>query len=334
MLLGLLGNEVHSPLRDIFAQVGAGEPFVFVNPPGALDVQFSQDEACRRSSQRGLRLTYGFTGAGNGGWGVSWNNAPGGVFDAARFNTLSFWVRGSAPNGFQIGLKDSSEHEVKVEARDLVTASQDEWRKVSFALGRFADVGGPVDPARVRNMNIGFNPSHGAGSVCIADIAFEAPLAEIFPQVDGGQTFEYVNPPGSFSAQFGEDETCRHSGPYGLPISYSFTGDGFGGWGVQWSNAPGGSFDASQFNTLSFWVKGTAPNGFHIGLKDTGEHEVKVAAKTYVQVSLDEWHEVRVPLSAFTDGGVNPAALRNLNFGFNRDHGAGNMCVDDIAFQS
>ena len=333
VLLGLLGNEVHSPVRDIFAQVGAGAPFVFVNPPGALDVQITQDADCRHSGQRGLRLTYGFTGAGNGGWGMAWNDAPGGVFDAMRFNTLSFWVRGTAPNGFQIGLKDSSEHEIKLEARDLVTVSQAEWRKVSVALGRFADQSGPVQLAQVRNMNIGFNPSHGAGSVCIADIAFEAPLADIFPQVGAGQAFEYVNPPGMFIAQFVEDEPCRRSGQYGLRIGYGFSGDGFGGWGVQWSGASGGSFDAAQFRQLSLWVKGTAPGGFHIGLKDTNEREVKVEAKSYVMVGPDAWQEVWVPLSAFADGGVSLAALRNLNLGFNRDHGAGELCVDDIAFE-
>src|SRR5207249_3288184 len=81
VLLGLLGNEVYvPPLRDVFAQVDGGQAFVFVNPPGSLDVQFAQDDACRRSGQYGLRLSYGFTGSGNGGWGVQWNNAPSGRF--------------------------------------------------------------------------------------------------------------------------------------------------------------------------------------------------------------------------------------------------------------
>ena len=114
---------------------------------------------------------------------------------------------------------------------------------------------------------------------------------------------------------------------------FAFIENGNGGWGVEWSQARSRSIDIRPYGSLSFWVKGTAPNGFQIGLKDTGEHEVKVEAKIYVQVSPNAWHEVRVPLSAFANGGVDLAALRNLNFGFNRDHGAGTICIDDIAFE-
>jgi hypothetical protein len=340
VLLGLLGNEtrgfgeIRSPLHDVFAQVGDGEPFDFVNQPGTLDIQLTGADACRRSGQYGLRLTYGFTEDGNGGWGVAWNNAPGGSFDASPFDVLSFWVRGTAPNGFQIGLRDTNEREVKIESRDVVTVSPDEWRKANIPLSKFADANGVVDPARVSNMNIGFNASHGSGSICIADIAFEASLADIFPQVGGSQTFEFFNPPSSFSAQFVEDQACRHTGQYGLRIDYSFTGDGFGGWGVQWSNAPGGSLDASRFNTLTFWVKGTAPQGFDIGLKDTNEREVKVGVEP-AQIADNDWQKVMMSLSRFADGGgpVNTAAVRNLNVGFNASHGTGFICIDEIALE-
>lgn len=334
VLFGLLGSEVRAPLRDVFAQVGGGEPFVFINPPGSLDAQLTGDEACRRSGRHGLRLTYGFTGPGNGGWGVAWDGAPGGGFDAGAFDTLVFWVRGAAPNGFQVGLKDVTEREVKLEVREHATVSGDEWRKVALPLGMFADAAGAIDLGRVRNFNFGFNAGHGSGSVCIADIAFEAPLAEVFPQVGGGRAFQYFSPPGSFSAQLGDDPGCRRAGQHSLRIAYGFSGDGFGGWGVQWSDAPGGSFDASRFGALTFWVKGTAPNGFHIGLKDTSEREVKLQSAELAQVREPDWQQVVVPLSRFADGGgVNVAAVRNINLGFNADHGAGVICVDDLAFE-
>lgn len=334
VLFGLLGNEVRSPLRDVFAQVGAGEDFVFVNPPGAFQAQFTGDDACRRSARHGLRLTFGFTGAGNGGWGVHWNNAPAGVFDAGQFDALAFWVRGTAPQGFQIGLKDATGREVKLEARDFVAVSPDEWRKATIPLAKFASAAGAVNPSSIQNLNFGFNSSHASGNVCIADLAFEAPLAEVFPQVSGGRPFEYVNPPGSFSARFVEDPACRHSGQYGLQISYAFTGDGFGGWGVQWSAAPGGSLNASRYSALVFWIKGAAPNGFQVGLKDAGEREVKLETVELVQVRDADWQKVTVPLSRFTAGGsLNLTSVRNVNFGFNARHGSGQVCVDDIGFE-
>lgn len=334
VLLGLLGNETHSPLGALFRQAEAGEPFQFVNPPGSFEARLGGEGGCGRTAGPGLRLTFSFTGAGNGGWGVAWNNAPGGSFDAGRYSVLTLWVRGAAPGGFQIGLRDATEREVKVEARDFVTVSPDEWRRLSIPLGRFADAAGTLDISRVRNINFGFNAGHGSGSICFADMAFEAPLAEIFPQADGGQVFDYFNPPGSFSAQLVDSAGCSRTGQYGLRISYEFTRDGFGGWGVHWNNAPGGRLDASRFSALTFWVKGAAPNGFHIGLKDRGEHEVKVDASELVKVNDADWQRVVVPLSRFAQGDqVDITAIRNLNLGFNATHGAGAICVDDIVFE-
>ena len=161
------------PLGDIFAQVDSGQDFTFVNPPGGLTAQFVEDQGCNHSGQAGLQIIFAFTEAGNGGWGVHWNNAPGGHFDASRFATLTFWVKGTAPNGFHIGLKDTTEHEVKVEAKDYVMVGPGVWKQVSVSLSKFADAHGPVNTASVRNVNLGFNRDHGAGSICIDEIALK-----------------------------------------------------------------------------------------------------------------------------------------------------------------
>jgi hypothetical protein len=161
------------PLADVFAQVGSGQDFTFINLPGALTAQFVEDQACSHSGQAGLQINFGFTEAGNGGWGVHWNNAPGGHFDASRFATLTFWVKGMAPNGFHIGLKDTTEHEVKVEAKDYVIVNHAVWKQIAVSLSKFADARGPVNTASVRNVNVGFNRDHAAGSICIDEIAFQ-----------------------------------------------------------------------------------------------------------------------------------------------------------------
>lgn len=335
VLLGLLGSEIGAPLQQLFAQVGSGEVFTFVNQPGTFETMVSGSPECRRSGQRGLRVTYSFSGAGNGGWGVSWHNAPGARFDGAPYDTLTFWVRGTAPSGFQIGLRDAGEREIKQESRDVVTVDPGEWRRLSIPLSQFADDRGPVRPEQIRNVNIGFNATHGSGSICIADIAFEAQLADIFPQIAGGQPFAYTNPPGTLSAQLVDDPACRESGQYGLQIDYQFSGNGFGGWGVQWSDSARGSFDGSPYSVLVFWFKGSAPSGFQIGLKDTSEYEVKIDAGTVLRSPAGDWQRVTIPLARFTQNGrpVNTALLRNLNLGFNTTHGAGRICIDQIGFE-
>ncbi len=156
-------------------------------------------------------------------------------------------------------------------------------------------------------------------------------LCEIFPQVGDGEAFVFINPPGSLTDQLVED--CRYSGRYGLRLTYAFSEAGNGGWGVHWHKAPLRHFNASRFSAIEFWVRGAAGDEtFQIGLKDTDETEVKVESKPLVVLSPSEWVKVRVDLGKFA--GVNTASIRNVNFGFNRDHGTGSICIDDIAFVS
>jgi len=160
------------------------------------------------------------------------------------------------------------------------------------------------------------------------------PLTEIFPQVGSGQAFVFINEGGELTYRYVESEGCRHSGAYGLQLTYAMSGEGNGGWGIHWDNAPTKNFNASGFSVLVFWVKGTSGGeAFQIGLKDTSEREIKVESEPLVLVSASEWREVRVPLSHFMDNDVNIASLRNVNFGFNRNHGSGVICVDDIVFE-
>jgi len=161
-----------------------------------------------------------------------------------------------------------------------------------------------------------------------------APLTEIFPQVGAGEAFVYINNDGELNYRYVELDRCRHTGAYGLQFIYDMSGDANGGWGVNWDTAPGGKIDASEFSELVFWVRGTSGGEtFQIGVKDTDEREVKVESDRLILVSASEWRQVRAPLSAFGDHGVSLASVRNVNFGFNRNHGAGTICIDDIGFE-
>jgi hypothetical protein len=156
------------------------------------------------------------------------------------------------------------------------------------------------------------------------------PLIETFPQATDGEEFVFSDLGGSITNQFVTTQNCVHSGASGLRLNYDMKGSGFGGWGVNWINASAGHFNAADFANLSFWVRGMeGGETFQIGLKDTNEKEVKIESKTYVVVTTG-WSQVTVPLSKFK--GVNTAAVRNVNFGFNKNHGSGSICIDDIAF--
>lgn len=158
------------------------------------------------------------------------------------------------------------------------------------------------------------------------------PLEEIFRQVGDGKEFMYINaaPPEDLRKQFVTDERCRHSGPHGLKLTYKFTGAGHGGWGVGWKTASAGSFNASEFTHLRLWVKGlNGSERFQLGLKDTRDNETKFESDSLV-INISNWSEIVIPLNKFTD--VNLKSLENISFGFNSNHGSGDICIDDIAF--
>jgi len=160
------------------------------------------------------------------------------------------------------------------------------------------------------------------------------PLEEIFNQVGEGKEFIYNNNlerAEPLKKQFVDDAECRHSGEYGLKLSYGFTGGGYGGWGVGWRRAASGPFNASEFTRLRFWVKGLKGGNekFQIGLKDMREKETILQSNELV-VNISKWTEVNIPLSRFTD--VNLGSLENISFSFDSNHGRGDLCIDDIAF--
>ena len=85
---------------------------------------------------------------------------------------------------------------------------------------------------------------------------------------------------------------------------------------------------------MTFYVKGIeGKETFQIGLLDsstTAGKEPKIESKGKYPVSA-KWTKVSIPLTQFK--GVKMNSLKNLNFGFNKAHGTGSICIDDIAFE-
>lgn len=169
------------------------------------------------------------------------------------------------------------------------------------------------------------------------------PLTEVFPQSAEGREMVFLNingtptpepnsnQEGPFRSEFAIDENCIHTGIYGLRISYNMTGQNSGGWGVHWINEPLAThFDASEFESLTFWVKGLAgEENFQVSMKDTSGNEYWIESRLFVVVSKN-WNMVSIPLEQFQK--VNTSSIENLAFGFNHTHESGSICIDDMAF--
>jgi hypothetical protein len=173
--------------------------------------------------------------------------------------------------------------------------------------------------------------SHFLSTSSPVDASLTSQLVEVFPQVDGGKDFVFIQSIGVLTPEFVGDKNCVHSGEDGLRLTYDMQGEGTGGWGIHWANPPQTThFDASEFRNLVFWVKGmSGGEKFQVALKDTNDREVWIETSRILEVTQD-WQLATVQLHDFWM--VNISSIENLNFGFNGSHGSGSICIDDIAF--
>lgn len=138
------------------------------------------------------------------------------------------------------------------------------------------------------------------------------------------------------------DEGMKH-GDTGsaMRLEYNVSkGGSYNGFWMKLGSADSGNnFDASQFNKLSFWVKGDdkagIPNKFKIELKgDPGQP----LGKKYVGEVTDKWTKVEIPLTDFVnEGRVDLTKLNEIVFVFEQRASApattGAVYIDDVSFE-
>ena len=146
--------------------IGAGQ-FDFTNAKSGFTTSLTQQ--CALSYQLGLEITYGFNPNEFGSWGISWTKSQAGHLDLANMSVLTFWVQSNADStNFQIGIKDTSPHEDKVDLDQFAILNAGEWTQISIPLTNFSN----VNLASIENVNFGFNDADGKATVCVDDLAF------------------------------------------------------------------------------------------------------------------------------------------------------------------
>jgi len=166
-------------------------------------------------------------------------------------------------------------------------------------------------------------------ALCLAGL-----VCDVIRQSDGAAEFSFSHTPGQATAEF--TPTCAHAGTAGVHLVYRFSDGGNGGWGVHWVGSASGHLVATQYQALTFWVRG-AKGGekFQVGLKDRNQREGYLEIQTWAVITTD-FKQVVLPLSQFKDEkgqAVDTSIVENVSFGFNSTHGPGDICIDDIAFQ-
>lgn len=152
-------------------------------------------------------------------------------------------------------------------------------------------------------------------------------LRYISPQLaefSSANSFLFTDERGSLQGEYSSAEF--HSAPVSIKLSFNAEEPGFGGWGI--GNLPG--YDASGFERVSFYVKGTATGQtFEFKLKDTQTREDAVM----VTVDQLDWTKVTFDLDTDIFPTVDLASLENVNIGFNDSFGSSTIYVDDLAFE-
>jgi hypothetical protein len=154
-------------------------------------------------------------------------------------------------------------------------------------------------------------------------------LAYVSPQLaevsSAAPFFFPTDQPENFTAEYTNE--AFHTELISIKIRFNAVHPNYGGWGI--GSLPG--YDASGFERISFYLKGTAiGQTFEFKLKDTDGREdfVLVTVKTL------EWTEVTFPLNTAKFPTVEFASLENINIGFNDRYGSATIYVDDFAFLS
>lgn len=169
---GLCSNPILCELFLDTSIIEGAQSFAFTENNGTLSDLLTPQ--CAYWGDYGLQIDFNMPPdpnggqGGFGGWGVHWDFASNGSFDAAKYEFLTFWLKTDIDANFQIGIKDTSDRQTKIELQDW--AQVDNWQLFRVPLSRFANDG--VDLSQIKDINFGFNSTHGQGSVCIDNIAF------------------------------------------------------------------------------------------------------------------------------------------------------------------
>lgn len=142
---------------------------------GKLTARFTAN--CARTGKTGLQIDYETAGEGQfGGFLVDWSKSSAGEVDLSGYKTFSIWAKAITDQAsFQLGMLDTvipPGSEPRVETLDWVSIDNSDWIEITFPMGDFNEPEKILNFGAIRNLSIGFNPTHGKGSVCVDDLAF------------------------------------------------------------------------------------------------------------------------------------------------------------------
>jgi hypothetical protein len=314
--------------------LGGDSLLFYGSSTGHIEKRFAAEEHDRQghSLSLGYRLD---TGAGYVGY-VSFLQ----YLDLRDFQILSVKIKTTEGEGHQdlvLGIKDRAGGEGKVEIGSFLSAGiTSEWKTALIPLGAFQGI---IDWGHIENISLSFEGRLSQrGTVYIDDIEchkhFRALMIDDFERPDrknrlgrGHWTFASgVAVAHGQPAKASPNTVHRlsYGGVIGVGNVHDRTMKSFSGWLTEL-----GGLDCSGCEALSFKIRGFEGNEcFTVYLSDGAfRWGCEVGSATMITT---EWQEVILPLSHFSEYGVDLSHVTDIQFSFEGERMSGALDIDDI----
>jgi len=137
------------------------------------------------------------------------------------------------------------------------------------------------------------------------------------------------------------DEAIKHGSDGGsMKLEYNVDKPGaFNGFWMKFGPEDvGNNFDASEYTTLSFWVKGDTAAGVpaKVKIELKGDPGTRIG-RAYVKEITDDWKKIEIPLKNFASQRVDVSKLNEFVIVFEQMQAApgtkGTIWIDNIALE-
>jgi RHS repeat-associated protein len=260
--------------------------------------------------------------------------------DLRGYQTLTFFIKGTENyQDLLVGLKDDSGNESKVLASDYLPEKiTTEWQRVTLPLVSFSNI---KDWGRLENFSLSFeNSLHSKGVVFIDNVEFHKGtrtyLVDNFERIDkknslGRKHYTFVNGAAAINGQHAQGSPngiyrISYGGNIGAIKAYASDLKSFAGWATEL-----GGMNCSQCGTLSFRIKGAEGGENPSIYLDDGNFRWGLEIANYASVT-NSWQEVSIPISEFSEYGVDLTHLAKLQFVLEGVKMSGTIYLDDIRF--
>jgi len=318
-----------------------GGTFTFSDKQGLGRIQklYYNEQPLPKPSEEGYSLHLSYD--------VSQQNAYAGYvtmlnnIDLSQYQTLTFWIKGKqGGETLLIGLKDQFGHESKLLIdRYLIQGITADWQEVMIPLTAFTSI---QHWNAIENLNLCFESwiSRPESGTYIDNLQFEKTLGTItiedFESRNGRNQFGgnsriFTNGNCTINVAYETSNTPQdpstvycisYSGTFGPP-SWAYCG-----WTTELNGV-----SVSASGTVSFHIKGAKGGETPNIYLDDGTSRACVDIEKYVTVTTS-WQKVTIPLSEFSNQGVDLTHLQEIQIVFEWENMSGTIWIDNIQFNS